>query len=125
MLKHARKGDRVYCSSMYRMARNLDDLLAIVLGLTRRGVEVEFVNEGLTSTGEDNAMAKLPLSMMGAFAEFERSLILERQSEGIALAKKWECTRAANLRSLRSVRTSSEGELEPGRRGRLLPENSE
>ena len=87
MMKHARKGDRVYCSSMDRMARNLDDLRAIVLGLTKRGVEVEFLKEGLTFTGDDNAMSKLLLSMMGAFAEFERSLILERQREGIAIAK--------------------------------------
>jgi DNA invertase Pin-like site-specific DNA recombinase len=87
MMKHARKGDRVYCSSMDRMARNLDDLRAIVLGLTKRGVKVEFLKEGLTFTGDDNAMSKLLLSMMGAFAEFERSLILERQREGIAIAK--------------------------------------
>jgi DNA invertase Pin-like site-specific DNA recombinase len=72
---------------MDRMARNLDDLRAIVLGLTKRGVEVEFLKEGLTFTGDDNAMSKLLLSMMGAFAEFERSLILERQREGIAIAK--------------------------------------
>jgi len=45
MMKHARKGDRLYCSSMDRMARNLDDLRAIVLGLTKRGVEVEFLKE--------------------------------------------------------------------------------
>lgn len=87
MLKHARKGDHVFCHSMDRMARNLDDLRAIVLGLTNRGIRVEFVKEGLTFTGDDNAMAKLLLSMMGAFAEFERSLILERQREGIAIAK--------------------------------------
>jgi DNA invertase Pin-like site-specific DNA recombinase len=87
MLKHARKGDHVLCHSMDRMARNLDDLRAIVLGLTGKGIRVEFMKEGLTFTGDDNAMAKLLLSMMGAFAEFERALILERQREGIAIAK--------------------------------------
>lgn len=87
MLKHARKGDVVISHSMCQLARNLDDLRAVVLGLTKRGVRVEFVKEGLTFTGDDNAMAKLLLSMMGAFAEFERSLILERQREGIAIAK--------------------------------------
>jgi len=55
--------------------------------LTVRGVRVEFVKEGLTFTGEDAPMATLLLSVMGAFAEFERALIGERQREGIALAK--------------------------------------
>ena len=52
--------------------------------LTARGVRVQFVKEQLTFTGEDTAMATLLLSVMGAFAEFERSLIRERQREGIA-----------------------------------------
>jgi len=73
---------------MDRLARNLDDLRGIVLGLSARGVVVEFVKERLTFTGQENAMSKLLLSVMGAFAEFERSLIRERQREGIALAKK-------------------------------------
>jgi len=55
--------------------------------LTARGVRVQFVTEQLTFTGEDTAMATLLLSVMGAFAEFERSLIRERQREGIALAR--------------------------------------
>ena len=74
--------------SMDRLARNLDDLRKIVLGLTQRGVIVEFEKELLAFTSEDNAMSNLLLSVMGAFAEFERSLIRERQREGIALAKK-------------------------------------
>jgi hypothetical protein len=48
---------------------------------------VEFVKESLAFTGEDSPMANLMLSVMGAFAEFERSLIRQRQREGIALAK--------------------------------------
>jgi DNA invertase Pin-like site-specific DNA recombinase len=59
-----------------------------VLGLTSRGVRVEFTKEGLSFTGEDSALSKLLLSVTGAFAEFERSLILERQREGIAIAKR-------------------------------------
>jgi DNA invertase Pin-like site-specific DNA recombinase len=50
-------------------------------------VRVEFVKENLVFTGEDSPMANLLLSVMGAFAEFERALILERQREGIAAAK--------------------------------------
>jgi len=82
-----RDGDTVVVHSMDRLARNLDDLRRIVQGLTRRGVRIEFVKEGLSFTGEDSPMATLMLSVMGAFAEFERSLIRERQAEGIALAR--------------------------------------
>jgi DNA invertase Pin-like site-specific DNA recombinase len=46
------------------------------------------MKEGLLFTGEDSAMSKLLLSVMGAFAEFERALLKERQREGIAIAKK-------------------------------------
>jgi DNA invertase Pin-like site-specific DNA recombinase len=87
-LDYLREGDCLIVHSMDRLARNLDDLRRIVLGLTSKGVLVEFVKECLTFTGEDSAMSQLLLSVMGAFAEFERSLIRERQREGIALAKK-------------------------------------
>ena len=87
-LDYLREGDILVVHSMDRLARNLDDLRRIVLGLTSKGVLVEFVKERLTFTGEDSAMSQLLLSVMGAFAEFERSLIRERQREGIALAKK-------------------------------------
>ncbi len=72
---------------MDRLARNLDDLRRLVQKLTQRGVRIEFLKEGLVFTGEDSPMANLMLSVMGAFAEFERALIRERQREGIALAK--------------------------------------
>ena len=67
---------------------DLDDLRRIVRTLTGKGVKVEFVKEHLTFTGDDSPMAGLLLSVMGAFAGFERALIKERQREGIALAKK-------------------------------------
>jgi len=88
MLAFVRGGDTVVVHSMDRLARNLDDLRALVRTLTARGVRVQFVKEQLTFTGEDTAMATLLLSVMGAFAEFERSLIRERQREGITLARK-------------------------------------
>jgi DNA invertase Pin-like site-specific DNA recombinase len=72
---------------MDRLARNLGDLRHLVQSLTARGVSVEFVKEHLSFTGEDSPIATLMLSVMGAVAEFERSLIRERQREGIALAK--------------------------------------
>jgi DNA invertase Pin-like site-specific DNA recombinase len=87
LLAFVRDGDTVVVHSMDRLARNLDDLRRIVQDLTRRGVRIEFVKECLTFTGEDSPMAHLMLSVMGAFAEFERALLRERQREGIALAK--------------------------------------
>lgn len=82
-----REGDTVVVHSMDRLARNLDDLRRLVNGFTQRGVRIAFVKENLTFTGEDSPMANLMLSVMGAFAEFERALIRERQREGIALAR--------------------------------------
>ena len=87
LIRFARAGDTVVVHSMDRLARNLDDLRAVVQTLTGKGARVEFAKEGLVFTGEDSPMANLMLSVMGAFAEFERSLIKERQREGIALAK--------------------------------------
>ena len=87
LLAFVREGDTVVVRSMDRLARSLDDLRRVVQGLTQRGVRIEFVKEGLTFTGDDSPMANLMLSVMGAFAEFERALIRERQREGIALAK--------------------------------------
>jgi len=78
----------VVVHSMDRLARNLDDLRTLVKSLTEKGVVIQFKKEGLTFTGEDSPMSTLLLLVMGAFAEFERALIKERQREGIELAKK-------------------------------------
>jgi len=53
-------------------------------------VKVKFIKECLEFTGEDSPMSNLLLSVMGAFAQFERPLIKERQMEGIGLAKNVE-----------------------------------
>jgi DNA invertase Pin-like site-specific DNA recombinase len=87
-LDYLRDGDVLVVHSMDRLARNLDDLRRIVAELTQRGVQVQFMKEQLIFNGEDSAMSKLLLSVMGAFAEFERALLRERQREGIAIAKK-------------------------------------
>jgi DNA invertase Pin-like site-specific DNA recombinase len=87
LLRYVREGDTVVVHSMDRLARNLDDLRRLVQTLTKRGVTIQFLKEQMTFTGEDTPMANLMLSVMGAFAEFERALIKERQREGIALAK--------------------------------------
>ena len=86
-LAHLREGDTLHVHSMDRLCRNLDDLRRIVKELTARGIVVRFHKEGLSFTGEDSPMSTLLLSMLGAVAEFERSIILERQREGIAIAK--------------------------------------
>lgn len=86
-LEYVREGDTLVVHSMDRLARNLEDLRRLVRELTRQGVKVEFVKENLIFAGDDSPMNTLLLSMLGAVAEFERSMILERQREGIALAK--------------------------------------
>lgn len=86
-LDYVREGDTLVVHSMDRLARNLEDLRRLVRELTNQGVRVEFIKENLTFAGDDSPMNTLLLSMLGAVAEFERSMILERQREGIALAK--------------------------------------
>jgi DNA invertase Pin-like site-specific DNA recombinase len=87
MLEFVRQDDLVIVHSMDRLARSLDNLRRIVKDLTSRGVQIQFVKESITFSGNDSAMSNLLLSVMGAFAEFARSLIKERRREGIALAK--------------------------------------
>jgi DNA invertase Pin-like site-specific DNA recombinase len=87
-IKHARAGDTFVIHSMDRLARNSEDMQRIVRELKAKGVTVHFVKEKLTFTaGTDNAMDELMFTMLAAFAQFERSLIRERQREGIAVAK--------------------------------------
>jgi DNA invertase Pin-like site-specific DNA recombinase len=86
-LEFLREGDTLIVHSLDRLARNLMDLRRIVTELTGRGVVIEFMKERMTFTNDENPMNTLLLSVMGAFAEFERTLIKERQREGIALAK--------------------------------------
>jgi DNA invertase Pin-like site-specific DNA recombinase len=84
----ARDGDLVVVYSIDRLARNLQDLLSIVTTLNDKGVSIRFIKDNLTfpPEGHDGA-AKLYLSILGAVAEFERSIIKQRQAEGIAKAK--------------------------------------
>ena len=86
-LDYLRDGDVLVVHSMDRLARNITDLLHTVESLNGRHVVVEFVKESLVFTGDDSPMSKLMLTIMGGVAEFERSMIRERQREGIAKAK--------------------------------------
>lgn len=87
LLTFIRAGDTLIVHSMDRLARNLSDLRKLVTDLTAKGVKIQFVKEGLEFSGDDSPIAMLMLSVMGAFSEFERALIKERQKEGIELAK--------------------------------------
>lgn len=88
MISFVRAGDTVQVHSIDRLARNLVDLRNLVAQLNAKGVTVSFLNESLTFTADKaNPASNLMLSMMGAFAEFERAMIRERQREGIAIAK--------------------------------------
>jgi DNA invertase Pin-like site-specific DNA recombinase len=87
MLEYVREGDTIYVHDISRLARNLADLLTLVKDLTTKGISVRFDKENLTFTGEDSPMQNLMLSMLGAVYQFERSMIKERQLEGVAQAK--------------------------------------
>ena len=90
MLDYVCEGDLIYVCSLDRLARNLNDLLSTIKTLQERGVSIHFLKENIliSTDAKISSMSKLILSIMGAVAEFERSLIRERQQEGIALAKK-------------------------------------
>lgn len=87
-LDYLRDDDTLHVHSIDRLARNLFDLQQMVSVLIGRGVTVHFHKENLIFNGHDDAFAKLMLQMLGAFAEFERNLIRERQREGIEIAKR-------------------------------------
>jgi DNA invertase Pin-like site-specific DNA recombinase len=88
-LDYLRDGDTLVVHSIDRLARNLEDLQRLIRALSARCVAVQFIKENLTFQPDGNdPMQTLMLQMLGAFAQFERSLIRERQREGIALARK-------------------------------------
>jgi DNA invertase Pin-like site-specific DNA recombinase len=87
-LTYLRTGDTLLVHSLDRLGRSLQDLLGLVKSLTGKGVKVHFINESLVfDPDKNNPMGQLMLGVMGAFAEFERNLIRERQAQGIAVAK--------------------------------------
>lgn len=87
MLEYIRDDDFIYVHSIDRLARNLKDLESIIDTINKKGATITFVSECLTFGSDDNPMNRLMLQMMGAFAQFERSIIRERQAQGIAKAK--------------------------------------
>ncbi len=84
MLDYAREGDTIYIHDFSRLARSTTDLLNIVEQLQSKGIHLVSNKENIdTST----PTGKLMLTMIGAINEFERTNLLERQREGIAIAK--------------------------------------
>lgn len=84
LLRYVREGDSLYIESYSRLARNTRDLLDIVAQLEEKGVTLVSDKE---KTDTSTAQGKLILTIFGALAEFERDCLLERQQEGIAIAK--------------------------------------
>ncbi len=87
-MKYLRKGDTLLVHSIDRAARSVIDLHSIVDTLKEKRVCIKFLKENLTFTPDScDATSTLYLSLLGAISQFERSLIKERQREGIAAAK--------------------------------------
>ncbi len=84
----ARKGDHVYVESISRLGRNVDDLRNIVQEFKDKDVTVHFIKEGFNS-GNENNMFKFMLTILGAVAEMERKLTVERIRESLAKAKRY------------------------------------
>ena len=115
MLDWIREDDVVHVHSMDRLARNVSDLRELVAAINRDGASVRFHKEGLEFSGEDSPMSELLLNLLGAVAQFERSLIRERQREGIEAAKKRGAYRGrkkalcpASISDLKARRSSGE-----------------
>ena len=84
MMSFVRQGDSVVVESISRFARNTKDLLELVEQLTGKGVEFISKKEAIDTT---TPTGKFMLTIFGAVAELEREYILQRQAEGIAIAK--------------------------------------
>ena len=84
MMEYVRRGDTVIVESISRFARNTRDLLELVEQLTAKGVEFVSKKEAIDTT---TPTGKFMLTVFGAVAELEREYILQRQREGIAIAK--------------------------------------
>ena len=85
LLNTVKAGDEVFIHSLDRLARSTEDLLHIVRELNERGVNLRSKDGKVDTTTPEG---KFFLTMLGAVAEFERSMMLERQREGIAIAKR-------------------------------------
>lgn len=86
-LSFARQGDTLVVTKPDRLARSVADLLGIIARMETKGVALRVLSMGGSEVDTNTPTGRLMLTMLGAVAEFERSLMLERQREGIAKAK--------------------------------------
>ncbi|WP_045495030.1 recombinase family protein [Vibrio hyugaensis] len=84
MLEYVREGDTVKITKLCRLARNTKHLLEIVEVLDSKKVSLQVLNLGIDT---ESPTGRLMVTLIGAIATFERQLLLERQAEGIAIAK--------------------------------------
>ena len=88
MMSNLRSGDVVNVHSLDRVGRNTKDILNLVEQVKEIGASIKFHKENLTFDGTSNDLySDLLLTILSGFAQFERNIILERQREGIAIAK--------------------------------------
>lgn len=87
LIEYTREGDVIHCHDISRMARSTEDLLRLVKEFTAKNITLKFHKESLTFDGTNNPMQQLMLTMLGGIYQFERAMILERQREGIVIAK--------------------------------------
>jgi DNA invertase Pin-like site-specific DNA recombinase len=88
MLQYLREEDTLVVCAMDRLARNLNDLKQLVDSLNAKKIVVQFLKGSLSFPGDSSSMSKVLLNLLGAFVEFEREQIKERQEEGLAPPKK-------------------------------------
>ncbi len=114
MMNFVRRGDTVILESISRFARNTRDLLDLVERLTEKQVEFVSRKEAIDTT---TPTGKFMLTVFAAVAELEREYILQRQREGIAIAKQQGKYRAVRRRHIRTSNASQRG----GRRAKSPP----
>jgi len=125
MLDYIREGDEVRVHSIDRLARDLRDLQSIIEHINDKDATITFLKEKLTfkPSAQADPFAKLQLHLMGAFAEFERSIIRERQREGIARAKERGVyagrKRSIDVEKVKSLHASGVGASEIARQLRI------
>jgi len=86
LIADVKRGDHVYCESISRLGRNVDDLRRLTEQFVSMGVTVHFVKEGIDSSG---STYKFLLTILGAVAEMEREVAVERVREGVEKAKRY------------------------------------
>lgn len=87
-MAYLREGDMLFVASIDRLARSVSDLVTLVDEITSKGAGITFVKEAMVlSPGAHDPRDELLLGLLAVIAQFERALILERQREGIELAK--------------------------------------